>query len=392
MKYIPDIDLYTDESGNRFVKNEFKPEDPVYIGVDGDEWVTSYKGVTQRCLFSVLPTTLRDGAQAYLCDKLKTNAPSYLSKFHNTIQWLSAALPGNIENYEDLGIGDWIEMWEEAPASYRTFLREFYSWLAMRSDSDAMRQIAAELNLWKARNNTRTLRRVLDWDTKHGAFTSDETEVLLRLFQKAQTDDTQKNAIRLFGWMLFETLKRPSQILGMRATALEAVSNEGVDEYFLVIPKAKAQSAEDSGYWRITSELAEEIMRFSNRPEVERLQRIHDRLIVFPNDGLDEHGEISSLTAGAALLSWVNSQGLLSPRTGEQMYVRPYRIRHTGGTRLAMQGFSVDEIMDVLEHDSLNSCQAYIDAVGADLIPAIEKADRKLGSLFVNLNNIFFNG
>lgn len=393
LKYLPDIDLYEDDAGNRFIKNEFMPETPVFITVAGNVWEASYKGIQHRCVFSVLPDALRDDAKAYLRHKLKSNSPAYLSKFHQANRSFARLLPTDVRRYEDVTIDDWLEIWEETPSDYRSVYREFYTWLSMRSDSEPFHQLAAELRLWKARNNTRSLRRVLDWDPKYGAFTSDESEVLLRLLQSSpRVDDARGHAIRLFGWILFETLKRPSQVLGMRATALKTISNNGIEEFFLEIPKAKAQSAEDAGYWRITNELADEINRFSRRSEIARLQQSHDRLLVWPNGGLGEHGEISSLTAGQGLFAWVNAQGLLSPRTGRPMHVRPYRIRNTGGTRLAMQGFSIDEIMDVLEHDSRYSCQAYIDAVGADLIPAIEKADRKLGSLFVNLANLFFNG
>jgi len=389
---MPEIDLYKDHTGNLFLKNEFSPLEPLFIGVNSDEWNASYKGIGQRCLFSVLPKSLRKDTKDFLCEKLKINSPSYMSRFHNAIELLSIILPKNIKNYKDLGIDDWFHIWEEATTDNKSFLREFYNWLAHRKKSDSMIQIASEINLWTARPNARTLRYVLDWDTQHGAFTSDETEVLLKLFQEENTDSVRCNAIRLFGWILFETLKRPGQVLGMKASALKVVSGKGIEEYFLAIPKAKAQSAEDTGDWRITNELASAIKRFSLLPEVSKLQEQHDRLILWKNKGLKKHGEISSATAGVGLFRWVNTQKLISPRTQKPMHVRPYRIRHTGGTRLAMQGFSVDDIMEVLEHDSKQSCQAYIDAVGAELIPALERADRNLGSLFSNLCNLFFKG
>jgi len=67
-------------------------------------------------------------------------------------------------------------------------------------------------------------------------------------------------------------------------------------------------------------------------------------------------------------------------------------LRHSVATRMVAQGVSREVIMQILEHDDITSAQAYIDAIGSDLIPVIERADRKLGDLFKELNDIFFKG
>jgi len=83
---------------------------------------------------------------------------------------------------------------------------------------------------------------------------------------------------------------------------------------------------------------------------------------------------------------------LISPRTNELLHIKPRRLRHTGATLLAMRGVSRDLIAEILEHDSTESAQAYIDAVASELAPQLEKADRNMGNMFHHLNHAFFNG
>lgn len=89
---------------------------------------------------------------------------------------------------------------------------------------------------------------------------------------------------------------------------------------------------------------------------------------------------------------WVRSLSIVSARTGAPLKLSPRRIRHTGATHLAMQGYSIDLIQDVLEHDSDTSSRYYIDAVGAEYLPVFEKADRNLGGRFSMLRDAWFKG
>ena len=58
---------------------------------------------------------------------------------------------------------------------------------------------------------------------------------------------------------------------------------------------------------------------------------------------------------------------------------------------MALQGVPRDEIQEVLEHDSPYSADAYIQAVGSDLMPALERAtDRGVGKVFAELHHIYF--
>ncbi|EET48365.1 site-specific integrase [Thalassobium sp. R2A62] len=52
---------------------------------------------------------------------------------------------------------------------------------------------------------------------------------------------------------------------------------------------------------------------------------------------------------------------VISPRTGKPMRITANRDRHTVGTLLAIQGCTAEVIAAWLEHDSLQSCEAYVE-------------------------------
>ncbi|MCF5564483.1 tyrosine-type recombinase/integrase, partial [Pseudomonas sp. PA-3-5D] len=74
------------------------------------------------------------------------------------------------------------------------------------------------------------------------------------------------------------------------------------------------------------------------------------------------------------------------------LILTPYRIRHSGATQMAAQGASRDEIQYVLEHDSVHAADAYIDCLASEFCPLLERANRKLGGIFSELNGLFFAG
>jgi hypothetical protein len=122
------------------------------------------------------------------------------------------------------------------------------------------------------------------------------------------------------------------------------------------------------------------------------LQHRYDRLIVWESVSLIEREQLSSPIVKSQIKAYVLGLDIISPRTGKPLHITPYRLRHTSATRMAMQGVSRDVIQNILEHDDSTSADAYIDAVGTELVPAIERADRNLGGLFKGLNDIFFKG
>ncbi|MCZ8318800.1 MAG: tyrosine-type recombinase/integrase [Silanimonas sp.] len=308
----------------------------------------------------------------------------------------AAARRVSFENgFSELSASEWLGIWGLMHANARSATRSLYEELAANGEAGADFALAKQMRRWKAREDTQTLRRVIEWDAENGAFTSAEWELIRVLLNRADSEESDADcATRIFGRVLNETLKRPIQVLSMKRDALWVAPSGR--EFFLRIPKAKGQVSERPESWQITSELAEAIQAYSRRPEIHALQRRFDRLIVMPSvheQELDwmEHGQVSAGFAKERLQDWAKKQAIISPRTNEDVNLSPYRIRHTGATTMALQGVPRDEIQEVLEHDSPYSADAYIQAVGSDLMPALERAtDRGVGKVFAELHHVYF--
>jgi integrase len=272
--------------------------------------------------------------------------------------------------------------------------------LAQENLGEANYLIANEMQTWKSRNEVQILQYVMHWNPKTGAFVSAEWEVLsqeLNLEYPGEPDEDC--ATRIFCRILSETLKRPSQILSMKKDALWIIpsSEEGLPtEYLLRIPKAKGQSGQAPGTWQISEKLGKDILAYSERRQIRETQEEVDRLIVMPSSRSKrplwiEHGQVDAATAKQHVKDWANRRRIISPRTLEQLHVTPYRFRHTGGITLALQGIPRELIQEIMEHDSPYSADAYIKAVGADLMPVLERSTgRGIGEVFLALNKAYF--
>nr|WP_283105399.1 tyrosine-type recombinase/integrase [Pseudomonas moorei] len=200
------------------------------------------------------------------------------------------------------------------------------------------------------------------------------------------SESTAVNTARLFTWIMFETLKRPSQLEGMLKDALwvpDPFSNN--QQYFLRIPKVKFQIGEIPELWPITGELAKAIQDYSTVPCVHAAQVKSNRLLITLRGGKNPK-------FGRAIKNWCSRLGLISPRTHKPLVLTPYRIRHSGATQMAAQGASSDEIQYILEHESVEASKAYIDCLASEFCPLLERVNRKLGGIFSELNGLFFVG
>jgi hypothetical protein len=59
---------------------------------------------------------------------------------------------------------------------------------------------------------------------------------------------------------------------------------------------------------------------------------------------------------------------------------------------LAFKGTPREIIQEILEHDSPESANAYIDATHTEIAKAINKVDRNIGNIFRELNDAYFRG
>jgi integrase len=399
---------FIDAQGKRFVISQFDPDNPVPIAISGSVWSAIYKGQSITVDWDRLgdiPEELRNLFMNSCRLELKRHATNYMAKFFlMAMNFLDASQESQLQKFKDfsqLGTSDILKIWGILNSSDRIFFRSFYSELARKKIGGASLNLAREMKTWKARNKVVLLRYVVYWSPTKGAFIAAEWE-LIRNELEFEDDfkSEQVQAVKVFGRIVAETLKRPGQILSIKAkNGLMVIPSdeEGLpSEYFLRIPTAKAQTGAKPRLWQITEGLGKTILNYSKLPHVSRLQQVHDRLVVLPGEkGVDNcwtlNGQVTAQDAKSALQNYFKYRNLISPRTGERFHVTPYRIRHTGATALALQGFTRDDIQEVLEHDSPYSADAYIEAVGSDLMPALEKAtNRGLGEVFSVLSDCYF--
>ncbi len=272
----------------------------------------------------------------------------------------------------------------------RKELARFYQYCAGQGYAGADAGIAARIGSWNCKKNRKLYRNLLSWHPEFGAMTASEFEtVRIEVSSRPQDESWNGSYIRILLWICTETLKRPGQILEMESDALSKVENhDGSVSYFLTVPKSKRQLGRASEKWPITNALAADISKFSENLDVKGAQRQCNRLLVSVRASPDKPGYSLQLSINR----WVRSRKIFSHRTGELMHLTPTRIRHSGATALALRGMPVPQIQYILEHDSPDSCYVYIDAIGSELCPLIEKVDRKLGGIFTGLLESYFLG
>lgn len=403
MKEDFETGLFLDEAGNKFIKNEFDPERPVFISADEGKWEAIWNGSPITCDWSKINEypELARVIKAVSIEKLgNENAPTYLAHIDSTFNNLVKIDMDWSKDFSSLTASDWLEVWKSFKPHERSVLRTYYEIMALEELHGAKYEVSIEISGWKARKDLVHLKQVVMWNPTSGSLTSIEWEMIRNYLEMdIPSEDLQSRALRLFCRMAMETLKRPSQILKIKSNGLiEIKGKEGTpSEFFLRIPGVKGQTGVGLKSWQITETLGKDLKSFSQHPVIRAKQQKHDLLFVLPGvrgEPLkwEEFGMVDANTIGNAVREhFKHKSKIVSPRTQKPINLSPYRIRHTGATALALQGFSRQEIQDVLEHDSPMSADAYINAVGSDLFPAIEKAsDRGLGKIFTVLSDAYF--
>lgn len=397
--------IWVDQQGGRFVRNEFDPLAPVLIDVTTDVWHCSYQGARHELRWGIyrLPEPMRQAFKQVSLTRLRTRAPSGLTALEDDLREISIALyavaPDSSWDLNTVTASCWVLVWKQLRPHSRTALRTLYLECARLGLAGAREDFAAELKLWKARHDLAHLRDVLQWCPKYGALTSSEQEILRSAYRTVPKDEPPLERLaRLFTRTCHETLKRPEQLLSVRAGGLLTLEPEGAGkpEYFLRIPPSKAQTGRSDRLEPVSAELGAELSDLTADLRFAPFQQRHDRLFVVPSSGDEDrtwqqHGQVSTGLIGTVIQAWASKRELTSPRTNGSLNVKPRRLRHTGATSMALQGVPRDQIQDVLEHDSPFSADAYIRAVGAELLPAIERAsERGLGAIFDDISSRFF--
>lgn len=397
MIYYPESNLWMDVGNNTFIKNEFSLIEPSFIEVSDHVWSGVWKGSCYKINWDKvdLPVEIIAAIKHVAMIKLSSSrvAVTYIGAVKNLLLGLESCWPKHCQSFYSFGITEFSIVWDVLTSNCKSIFRQLFKEISNSGKFGADSSLIVVLKRWKARTNVKTLKGVLEWNPLIGALTSAELELLRNnLMQRPLVESAQSHAIRVLCWILIETMKRSQQILSIRASGMVEMRNAGITEYFLEIPKAKAQAGSKPELWIISSNLAEEIQSYSRHVIVRDLQNQYDRLIVWDSISLTEREQLSSAIIKSQIIEYVRRFNCVSPRTGKPLHITPYRLRHTSATHMAMQGVSRDVIQHILEHDDSTSADAYIDAVGSELIPAIERVDRNLGDIFKGLNDIFFKG
>jgi len=287
-------------------------------------------------------------------------------------------------------------LWNECfKASDRSSFRSIYQHIDKTSSGITDPRIVAQLSSWKARSNLQTLRSVLEWDTEKGAFTTGELEILRKELSRPTTVEStspQLQFAKIAARTLLTTLRRSSQILGIQKDGLKRIlSPANLEHCFLVVPGAKGQINEEDSWEPIPNELADQIEEYRLSPPIAAHVEASQYLF-FCVSTSGEYRDTTSADLYHLLRDWATHTNSISPRTGSQMNLSMTRIRHTGATQLAMQGYSRAVIQDILQHDNPTSAQYYIDSVGADFIPILERIDGRVGGRLSELKSAFFRG
>lgn len=393
MRYLPELDVFLGDDENYYVKNEFDPENPIFINVTGDVWSANYKGEAYSINWSEinLDENVIQEFKYLAKEKLKKNALKYMVNFKHTLIKVSEVTSNTWTSFSDLSMEDFLKIWEHLIPHYRSYFREWYIYFAENNILGADIRMAREIETWKARKEHLHLKDVLYWDKEKGSLTRQEERILRNILRDYKDKNPKDLGIHVFAWAMLETVKRSSQVLHIKADGLKCIGDNN-KEYFLEMTPVKYQTGDDVSWWKISSELAELIQHYSEISEIKSLQNKYDKLIVWESSSLKERGVVSSATMGSALKNYIKSKKIISPRTGGILHIKPLRLRHTGATRLAANGIARDVIQEILEHDSRESAQAYIDAIGSDLLPKLEQSDRNMGSFFKQLENAYFKG
>ncbi|UST75341.1 site-specific integrase [Pseudomonas siliginis] len=384
---ITDAGDYVDDFGRLYVRCKADSANPFFVDVTTYRIEAEWRRVKHRIDLQRynLPSVVKDAAKQYLIDQIELLCPRFFDSLNTALLCLEKNWSDLWKDFSDMSLGELFKIILTDPRPGGV-IRRFYKYCARKNLAGADDIYALELE------SVRLLKRnpaenILEWHETRGALTSSEIELVRRkMVRVIPGESMSNNTARLFVWISFETLKRPIQLAEMLVDALwKPDVGAGDHQYFLRVPKAKHQAGRASELWPITEPLATAIQEYSLKPEVCKRQKKTGRLLVGSKDeGVPSFGSMTS--------TWCRNLALVSPRTNKRLVLTPYRIRHSGATQMAAQGASRDEIQYVLEHDTVQAADSYIDCLASEFCPLLERANRKLGGVFSELNGLFFAG
>ncbi len=329
---------------------------------------------------------------------MRRQSPSALDKYRQIIQVTAdLRIKGRRLRADDLLNSEKVRvLWDAVHSDLRPYLRGLLPELIEAYDPHGAYAMSLLLKDWTAKRRLNWKRSVLEWNPHDGSMTSAELEVLRAHLSPPETEGLYEHFGRLIVRLSLATLRRPSQLISIAADGLRRISTTVGTTADLRVPTVKAQTGASAPWLPIPADLADDIDTYRSRPEIKGAAVSKDLLlpISFGSFGTAALRVIAPNASQAkhAAQEWVKKRSIISPRTGQLLHINMRRIRHTGATHLAMQGYPLELIQDVLEHANGISARHYIDAVGAEFLPTFEKADRNLGGRFSMMREAWFKG
>tara|TARA_R110002049_G_scaffold191082_2_gene360001 strand:+ start:888 stop:2150 length:1263 start_codon:yes stop_codon:yes gene_type:complete len=303
--------------------------------------------------------------------------------------------PENANGFACLEASHLIALATNISRHYASAFRELYRILAIRGLHDCCikkSQVLSELRLNNL--NAGLLPAVRRWDTNRGALTTSELENFRAHLVVRDADETDHaHFVRVYLRTAVAVGKRSVQLLHALPDALQSIDGDPRFQKFIVIPGGKGQRNEKPGYWPISDDLYDDLETFAKRPAVAEAQAHFGYFFVTPVNSQSRHdGPRHAGSTQILIKEWIERSNIISPRTGKILKVTTSRLRHSVATQMAKKGYSKGDIQAMLEHQSEGAALAYLDAVGNDMTPAIERVDEALGGIFTNVSNAFFKG
>ncbi|MFT6091299.1 MAG: integrase [Sulfitobacter sp.] len=398
MRYNAKTGYWVDENGCRFVRNEFDPDAPVFITVSQDEWAGWRLNREHRLIWPPeIHQSLKLAIEKILIRRMRRASPSSLSPIKHAVKSIVSAQtseqPITATDLLDLRIVRHI--WDCTIPSHRPWLRKLIIDIAEMIDPLEGASVAIILESWKAKRQIKWRKSVLEWEPDQGALTSAELEMLRRELLPSKTETASEHYARIFVRLTLLTLRRPSQLILMKADAIRRIATDVGMSTDIFIPMGKDQAHHEGRWNSIPNDLADDIENYRDRSVVRKSAVVDDFLLpIVSYEGTIRERVFAPYGALAKgrVRSWVKNLELISPRTGRPLNLNFRRLRHTGATHLAMQGYSIEVIAEVLEHEAVSSSRYYIDAIGAEFLPVFERVDRNLGGRFSMMNAAWFKG
>ena len=362
------------------------------IDISGRVWAAPHRGVMYTIDFDALGVSpgVTEEAKTYLRSKLPKRAPSFIGSVATALRQLGAVVGRERASMVELTIEDWTRLWTRQVGKYFMLLRQLHEdVIAEQAFDEDSAGLAETLAAWNAPVKRRAGADVLAWVPDKGAFINDERRLLKELIRNPPAGINDRELVALAGLsILMDTGCRGVEALAITADGLIYKNN---DEFaYLLIPIRKARSGGPALPRPTSMDTVRLVHALEERPDIARLQRQYNRMLVNPNGAFEVTGELSLTQFNNMCES--ATKDLLSPRTRERLKASPRRTRHDHATRQARDGASAQEIGAALGHKDGTSARVYVDATGADFIEALSKVDGNLNGLLSDLASAYETG